>query len=234
MSSRPPDRQGAAVQSLIPTVIGLGLAVALCSPVSVVTVIVLLTMPSGRRRGIAFVVGWLVAIGVIAVIVVGFAQGHDFSSHSTTPSRAASWVEIAVGLLVVLAASRSLRRRPRAASDTGGPKWLDRLDRTNWALALAVGAFMLTYSLTIAAAAEVLKANVSAEDDAIAFLAFAAASILTIVAPIVVALAAPDRADERLAAWRRWLLGNSRTIGLIALVVIGFLLIGKGAHDLIA
>jgi hypothetical protein len=37
-----------------------------------------------------------------------------------------------------------------------------------------------------------------------------------------------------LAAWRRWLLGNSRTIGLIALVVIGVLLIAKGAHDLIA
>jgi len=179
------------------------------------------------------VVGWLLAIGVIAAVVVGFAHDQDFSSHQTTPSRAASWVEIAVGLLVVLAALRSLRR-PRAASNTGGPKWLDRLDRTNWALALAVGAFMLTYSLTIAAAAEVLKANVSAEDDALAFLAFAVASILTIVAPIVVALAAPDRADERLAAWRGWLLGNSRTIGLIALVVIGALLIGKGAHDLVA
>jgi undecaprenyl pyrophosphate phosphatase UppP len=221
------------VQSLIPTVIGLGLAVAVCSPVSVVTVIVLLTMPSGRRRGIAFVVGWLVAIGVIAAVVVGLGHGQDFSSHQTTPSRTASWVEIAVGLLVVLAASRSLRR-PRAASNTGGPKWLDRLDQTNWVLALVVGAFMLTYSLTIAAAAEILKANVSAEDDAIAFLTFAVASILTIVAPIVVALAAPDRADERLATWRRWLLGNSRTIGLIALVVIGALLIAKGAHDLIA
>jgi hypothetical protein len=191
-------------------------------------------MPSGRRRGIAFVLGWLVAIGVIGVIVVGLAQGQDFSSHGTTPSRAASWVEIAVGLIVVLAASRRLRRPRSAASDTGGPKWLNRLDRTNWVLALVVGAFMLTYSLTIAAAAEILKANVSAEDDALAFLAFAAASVLTIVAPIVVALAAPDRADERLAAWRGWLLGNSRKIGLIALVVIGALLIAKGAHDLIA
>jgi len=234
MSSRPPSRQGAAVQSLIPTVIGLGLAVALCSPVSVVTVIVLLTMPSGRRRGIAFVLGWLLAIGVIAAFVVGFAHGQDFSSQKTTPSQAASWAEIGVGLIIVVAAYRALRRRPQAASDTGGPKWLDRLDRTNLVLALVVGAFMLTYSLTIAAAVEVLKANVSAEDDALAFLAFAVASILTILAPIVVALAAPDRADERLAAWRRWLLGNSRIIGLIALVVIGALLIAKGAHDLIA
>jgi hypothetical protein len=222
------------VQSLIPTVIGLGLAVALCSPVSVVTVIVLLTMPSGRRRGIAFVVGWLLAIALIAAVVVGLGAGQDFSSHSTTPSRAASWVEIAVGLITALFALRALRRRREGVPDTDGPKWLDRLDRTNWALALAVGAFMLTYSLTIAAAAEVLKAHVSAEDDALAFLAFAVASMLTILAPIVVALTAPDRADERLATWRRWLLGNSRTIGLIALVVIGVLLIAKGAHDLIS
>jgi hypothetical protein len=233
MSSRPPSRQSAAVPSLIPTVIGLGLGIALCSPVSVVTVIVLLTMPSGRRRGIAFVVGWLVAIGVIAAVVL-IARGQDFSSHQTTPSRAASWVEIAVGLIAVLAASRALRRRHQRTPDTEGPKWLDRLDRTNWVLALAAGAFMLTYSLTIAAAVEILKANVSAQDDAVAFLVFAVASIITILAPIVVALAAPDRADERLASWRRWLLGNSRTIGLIALLVIGALLIGKGAHDLIA
>jgi len=227
------------VQSLIPTVFGLGLAIAVCSPVSVVTVIVLLTMPSGRRRGIAFVLGWLVAIGVIAAVVVGFAHGQDFSSHKTTPSRAASWAEIVVGLIVVLAALRVLRRGKRGATsieapESETPKWLNRLDRTNWLLAVVVGAFMLTYSLTIAAAAEILKANVSAGDDAIAFGVFAVASILSIVAPLVVALLAPDRADQRLAAWRRWLLGNARLIGLVALVVIGVALVVRGAHDLIA
>ena len=211
----------------------LGLAIAVCSPVSVVTVIVLLTMPSGRRRGIAFVLGWILAIVVIALVVVA-AHGQDFSSHSTTPSKAASWAEIAVGLLAALGALRSLRKRTERKSTSETPKWLARLDRTNWALALAVGAFMLTYSLTIAAAAEILKAHVSVEDDVVAFVIFAVASIITIVAPIVVALLAPERADERLATWRAWLLGNSRTIGLWALVVIGVLLIGKGAHDLIA
>jgi Sap, sulfolipid-1-addressing protein len=225
---------GAAVQSLIPTVIGLGLAIALCSPVSIVTVIVLLTMPSGRRRGIAFVLGWLLAIGVIAAVVVGFAHGQDFSSHKTTPSRVASWIEIAVGLVAVFFASRALRRRRGKTSSSETPKWLDRLDRTNWLLAVLVGAFMLTYSLTIAAAAEILKAHVSTEDDVLAFALFALASITTIAAPIAVALAAPDRADQRLAAWRAWLLGNSRLIGLIALIVIGAALIAKGAHDLVA
>jgi hypothetical protein len=223
-----------AVQTLIPTVLGLGLAIAVCSPVSVVTVIVLLTMPSGRLRGVAFVLGWLVAIAVIAAVVVAVGQGHDFSSHKTTPSRAASWVEIAMGLVATVAAVRALRRRRPGAPDSETPKWLNRLDRTNWLLALVVGAFMLTYSLTIAAAAEILKAHVSPGDDVLAFVVFAVASIITIVAPIVVALTAPDRAEQRLAAWRRWLLGNSRVIGLVALVVIGVALIVRGAHDLIA
>src|SRR5215471_13134986 len=106
------------MHSLIPTVLGLGFGVALCSPVSVVTVIVLLSMPSGRRRAIAFVLGWLLAVGVIAAVVLVFAHGQDFSSHKTTPSRAASWVEIAVGLIAVLGASRGLRRRPQAASSS--------------------------------------------------------------------------------------------------------------------
>lgn len=211
----------------------LGLAIAVCSPVSVVTVIVLLTMPSGRRRGIAFVLGWILAIVAIAVVVVA-AHGQDFSSHKTTPSRLASWIEIAVGLLAAIAAGRSLRRRPHRAAKSETPGWVARLDRTHWLLAVVVGAFMLTYSLTIAAAVEILKAHVTVEDDVAAFVVFGVASIISIVAPIVVALLTPERADERLAQWRAWLLGNARTIGLWALVVIGVLLVAKGARDLIA
>lgn len=222
------------MQSLIPTLVGLGLAIAVCSPVSVVTVIVLLTMPSGRRRGIAFLVGWLLAIAVIAVVVVGFAHGQDFSSNKTTPSRAASIAEVVVGVILVLAAFRGLRSRGQRGASGGTPKWLARLDDTHWVIAVVVGAFMLTYSLTIAAAAEVLKANVSAEDDILAFAVFAVASVITILAPIVVVIVAPDRSTRLLAAWRGWLLGNSRLIGLIALVVIGSALIARGVHDLIS
>ena len=120
------------------------------------------------------------------------------------------------------------------ASSSGTPKWLARLDDTHWVIATVVGAFMLTYSLTIAAAAEILKANVSVEDDILAFAVFAVASVITILAPIVVVVVAPDRSTRLLAAWRSWLLGNSRLIGLIALVVIGAALIVRGVHDLIA
>ena len=216
------------------TVLGLGLAVALCSPVSVVTVIVLLSMPAGRRRGVAFVVGWLLAVVLIGVISVVLLHGQDFSTHKTTPSRAASVVEILVGAATLLLAARAFRRRTHGEASAQTPGWLSRLDETNWLLAVVVGAFMLTYSLTLAAAAEILKSHVSQADAVLAFAIFALASITTIVAPVVVVFVAPDQASARLARWRRWLLGNSRAVGLCALMVIGAILIVRGIRDLIA
>src|SRR5262245_54780122 len=221
------------METLILTVFALGLGVAITSPVSVVTVIVLLTMPAGRRRAVAFVLGWLLAIVAIFAVTLFVLHGQDFSSHTRTPSRVASGVEVAVGLLAVLASARALRRRKLRSGGVETPKWVERLDATNWLVGVVVGAFMLTYSLTLAAAAEVLKANVSRADVAIAFVVFALASITSIAAPIVIALAAPNRAATTLERWRRWLIGNSRTIGLVALIVIGVALIVRGLHDLI-
>jgi hypothetical protein len=141
-------------------------------------------------------------------------------------------VEIVVGCVVLFVSVRAFRRRGRREASAGTPKWLDRLDQTNWLLAVLVGAFMLTYSLTLAAAAEILKAHVSTADSVVAFVVFALASITSIAAPIVLVLVAPERSAERLARWRQWLLGNSRTIGLVALMVIGILLAARGIHDL--
>jgi hypothetical protein len=189
-------------------------------------------MPSGLRRAIAFVVGWLLAIVAIFAVTLFVLHGQDFKSHKTTPSRTASAVEIAAGIIVLLGSARAYRRRRRSA-DADTPKWLARLDQTNWLLALLAGVLMLTYSLTFAAAAEVLKAHVSTLDASSAFVVFALSSITTIAAPVVVVLVAPERAARRLETWRRWLLGHSRTIGLIALMVIGAALIARGIHDLI-
>jgi hypothetical protein len=224
----------AALDTLIPTVIGLGLAIAICSPVSVVTVIVLLSMPAGRKRAIAFLVGWVLAIVVIGAVTVLVLNGQDFSSRTTTPSRAASAIEILLGCIVVFASARAFRRRGRRARSAETPKWLDRLDRTPWLLALPVGAFMLTYSLTLAAAVEILKADVSAAEAALAFAVFALASIVSIAAPLVLVLVAPERSAERLAEWRAWLLGNAHTIGLVVLMVVGGLLVAHGIYDLVA
>ena len=219
--------------TLLPEVIGLGLAVAFTSPASVVTMIVLLSMSAGLRRGVAFIVGWLLALLVLALLMVFVLHGQDFSSRHTTPSRFVSLVELVIGGLLVVGSWRVYRRPRQQPGPESPPKWLDRVDRTNWLVAVAVGALMLSYALSLAAVGEILKANVSAVDAAGAAFVFALASIVTVAAPVVVVVAAPKRSAEILASWKAWLLANSRSIALIALMVIGALLIARAAYDLI-
>jgi hypothetical protein len=219
--------------TLVAEVAALGLAVAFTSPVSVVTVIVLLSMPSGRRRALAFVCGWLIAIAAIGAIAIFVLHGQDFSSKRSTPSRAASALEILLGSLLLLWAVVAYRRRKPTKEGVSEPKWLSRVEGTHWLLAVAVGAIMLSYALSLAAASEILKANVSGLDAAAAIVVFSLTSIVTIAAPIVIALAAPERSAQRLAAWKTWLLGNSRTVVLVVLMVVAALLIVRGISDLV-
>ena len=220
--------------TLVAEVAALGLAVAFTSPVSVVTVIVLLSMPSGRRRALAFVIGWLIAIAAIGAIAIFVLHGQDFGSRHSTPSRAASALEILLGSLLLLWAVVAYRRRKPSKESVAEPKWLSRVEGTHWLLAVAVGAIMLSYALSLAAASEILKANVSRLDAAAAIVVFSVTSIVTVAAPIVVTLAAPERSAQRLATWKAWLLGNSRTVVLVVLMVVAALLVVRGIYDLVA
>jgi hypothetical protein len=200
----------------------------------VVTVIALLTMSNGVRRAIAFICGWIAGIGVLASLMIFVFHGQDFSSRHTTPSRAASAIEVLLGSLLLIASFRAYRKPTQQAKSQSPPKWLDRIDRTNWAIGIVIGAFMLSYALTLGAMAEILKANVGALDAAVAFLVFALTSIVTITAPVVVVIVAPDRSAQVLATWKAWLLGHARSIALILLMVIGLFLLIRGAYDLAA
>jgi hypothetical protein len=222
------------VGTLILTVVALGVAVALTSPGSVVAVIALLSLSSGARRGLAFIVGWLLAIGLIFALVILVLQGQDFHSRSTSSSRVASVVEIVLGCMLLVVVAWMHRRPEHEPKSQSQPKWLARVDSSHWLLEVVVGLIMLSYALTLTAAAETLKANVGSADAALAGLVFAAASILTITAPLVVVAVAPDRAGAVLTEWRNWVLAHSRSILLVALVVIGAALIAKGAYDLAA
>jgi hypothetical protein len=81
---------------------------------------------------------------------------------------------------------------------------------------------------------EILKADVSAADDAIAIAVFALTSVITVVAPIIVVVAAPERSAQTLATWKAWLLGNSRAVVLVVLMAVAAFLVVRGVYDLAA
>jgi len=200
----------------------------------VVAVIALLSLSSGVRRALAFITGWLLAIGIIAVLMVLVLQGQDFHVRTTSPSRAASAVEVLLGCLLLAVVVRMYRRPQDKPKNQAQPKWLARVDSSHWLLEVVVGVAMLSYALTLTAAAETLKAHVGPLDAVLVGLVFAATSIITIAAPLVVVAVAPERAATVLERWRTWVLAHSRWILLVALTVIGALLIARGAYDLAA
>jgi hypothetical protein len=159
-------------------------------------------------------------------------HGQDFSSKHTTPSRAASIAEIVLGLLLVLGSAHVYRRPKTAKGPETPPKWLDRVERVHWSLCLVAGAVMLSYALSLAALAEILKANVDSFDAVVAMAVFAVMSIVTIAAPVVVVVTMPERSNRVLTSWRTWLTANSRSIALIALMAIGAILVVRGVYDL--
>lgn len=220
--------------TLLPEIAILGLVVAVTSPASVVTVIAVLSLAHGRVRAVAFIVGWILAIGVIAILMVDVLHGQDFHTHRTSPSRAASAAEILLGGLLVITSARAYRHPHREHKSQDPPKWLARLERSNPAWELIVGMFCLSYTLTLVAAAEILKAHVGERDAILVGLVFAVTSIVTIAAPLAIVLIAPDRSMTVLITWRDWMLAHSRSIALIALMVIGVALTARGVHDLVA
>ena len=104
--------------------------------------------------------------GSIAIAAIGgnrrlVLHGEDFRSKSSTPSRAASALDILLGsLLLVCGDSRRSTAKPSkegvSAAELAQPGRGDA-----WLLAVAVGAIMLSYVLSLAAASEILKANAS-------------------------------------------------------------------------
>lgn len=219
--------------TLVPEIAVMGLLVAVTSPGSVVTVIALLSMSNGLQRAFAFIVGWITAIGVISILVVEVLQGENFRSGHTTPSRAASAAEALIGCALVIVAARAYRHPRHKPKSQEQPKWLARLDRSHPLLEVVVGMMMLSYGLTLAAAAETLKAHVGPVDAAMVGLVFAVTSIVTIAAPLAVVLIAPEGSARALVTGRDWLLAHSRAIALITLMVIGAALAGRGIHDLL-
>ena len=158
--------------TLVAEVVALGLAVAFTSRARC-DLIVLLTMPSGRRRALAFVGGWLFAIAVLGALTLFVLHGQDFGSRNSTPSRAASAFEVALGCALLVWAVVAYRRRQPSKGGQSTPKWLARIEQTTGPIGVAVGAIMLSYGLSLAAASEILKANVGRVDAGVALGVFA-------------------------------------------------------------
>src|SRR5919112_2139748 len=113
---------GQVIGDLLPLAIGVAI-----SPIPIIAVILMLLAPKAGGTSAGFLIGWLVGIAGVTTVFLLLAGVLDLGS-STEPSAAASWVELALGVLLLLLAARQWQGRPEPGVEPALPKWMAAID----------------------------------------------------------------------------------------------------------
>jgi hypothetical protein len=219
---------------LILTLIPLGLFVAL-SPVPIVAVILLLGTRHPTVNALAFTAGWIAVIAAIGAIGLATLSAQDFH-HGTGASKGVAAFELAAGIALLWLALRRARSAPAAPSDDAKPRWMSRVEGLNPATALVAGAAFFLVNIghvivAVAATVSILKAEVSVGQSIGALAVFALVSSLTLLLPVGLYAASPERASAVLDRCKAWLSVPQNTVTAV-IVLIGVLLVINGIRGL--
>src|SRR4051794_28274868 len=125
---------GEAIGQSLPMAVGVAL-----SPMPIIAVILLLTTPGARRNGPSFVVGWLAGLAVVGVIVLGIV-GPTADGAQGQPAVWVSWLQLLLGVLLLVVAVRQFVGRPAADAEPKLPSWMTSIDRFGAGRSLGAGA----------------------------------------------------------------------------------------------
>jgi hypothetical protein len=222
---------GEAIGQSLPLAIGVAL-----SPVPIIAVVLMLTTSRARANGPAFVLGWLLGLGVVGAVVLALA-GPGEASESGQPATWVSWVKLLLGVLLLLVAARQFRGRPREGEEAPLPKWMGAIERFKAGAALGGGAALAGANpknllLAIGGAAAIAQTGIAGGQQVIAYAVFAVIGTLGVAAPVVIYFAMGRRSAEVLGRLKDWMGHNNAVIMSVLCLVIGMKLIGDAISGL--
>ncbi len=189
-------------------------------PWSVLAAILLVTARGGLKKELAFVGGWVAALSVVAVVTVVV---YPNVPKTSTASLGHAGVELAAGLFL---AGWLLRRwrHPKNAETDSQPSWMGRLDTMSPLLVFALGAFLPTYAVVVAAVSQLLTSGLTQASLLVAALAWVLLASTGVAAPLLVLVRDREHAPETYQRWRAWITAHSRAVlygagGFVSLVL---------------
>jgi threonine/homoserine/homoserine lactone efflux protein len=215
---------------MLTELIPLALVIAL-SPLSIIPAVLVLHTPRPRPTGLAFLLGWLVALAVLTAIFVevsGLVGGLD------KPPPWASWLRIVVGAALIVFGTYRWLTRKRAAHV---PKWMSSLTTITPSRAAVTAVILVVVNpkvLFICAAAG-LAIGTEGLGRAGAYLAvvyFVAVASSTVALPVLAYAVSGDRLHEPLTRLKDWMERQHAALVAAILIVIGILVLYKGVPGL--
>src|SRR5436305_13860196 len=202
---------GKAIGEILPYALGAAISV-----IPIIAIILMLVTPKAKANGTSFAAGFVAGLARICIVAVGLAGGSNYSS-SSGPTKTVSTIKLLLGLLLLLAAFRQWRARPKPGEEPTMPKWLASIDQFTPARSLGIGAALSTvnpknFAMSLAAGLSIAQAGLSTGQDAATILIYVLLAGATILGPLIVYLAMGQRATEILGGWRTWLADNNATV----------------------
>jgi threonine/homoserine/homoserine lactone efflux protein len=220
---------GDAIGDLLPSAVGVAL-----SPIPIVAVILMLGTPRARSTGPAFAAGWVLGLVTVAVIVLLVAGDADSSGDTST---AVDVVMLLFGLLLLAVAGKQWQGRPRAGQEPEMPKWMAAIDDFSAGCAFGLGVLLSAVNpknlaLTLAAAASLAQAGLSAGGDVAGVAVFVVVGSLTVAGPVLAYLMMGKGAERFLSELKQFMSDNNAVIMTIVCLVLAAKLIGNAIGGL--
>jgi hypothetical protein len=213
-----------AIGQILPFAVGVAI-----SPVPIIAVILMLVSRRARINGPAFVLGWLVGLGLVGIVVLGLAGA---TSSGGAPATWVLWLELVLGLLLLLLALRQFQGRPQGDDVAATPKWMGAIDAFTPVKALGAGALLSSLNpknllLAVGGASTIAQAGLPTSQETVVWLVFMVLATIGVAAPVVIFFALGDRAPAILDRLKAWLGQNNAVIMAILCLIIGVKLIGQ-------
>jgi hypothetical protein len=222
---------GAAIGQSLPVAVGV-----MISPLPIVAVVLMLTSGKARANAVAFLLGWFVAVGGVALVVALLAG--SAAPDSGGPAEWVAWVKIVLGLLLLFVAVRQWRGRPRGDVEPPAPRWMAAIDSftpvKSLGLAVLLGA-VNPKNLLLAVSGGAAIGSAAGGDVAVSITAavvFAVVASLGVATPVVIYVSMGTRAAALLDGLKTWLIHNNAVVMAVLLLVIGAKMIGDGISAL--
>jgi Sap, sulfolipid-1-addressing protein len=219
---------GQAIGGSLPLAVGIAL-----SPMAIIAVVLILTSRRAKINGLAFILGWLIGLGIVGAIVLALTGTGGASKH-TGP---ASWVQIALGVLVLHLGYRQFRKRPRGGEEPQMPKWMATIDKTTPVAAFGLAVVLSAANpknllLAVSGAAEIAQTGIGGGQQAVAYLVFSLVGTLGVAIPVIIYFAMGTRSEKWLDSLKDWMTANNAVIMTVLCLIIAAKLIGSGVSGL--
>jgi Sap, sulfolipid-1-addressing protein len=220
------------IGDLLPLAVGVAI-----SPIPIIAVILMLLAPDAGKTSLGFLTGWVVGVVGSTTVFTVLAATIGLGTSTTGPSEGASWIKIAIGVLLLLVAVRQWRARPAAGEEAELPAWMAAINSFTFAKAAGLGVVLAAVNpknlLLCATGGTVIGGSgISTGDQVVAVAVFSAIAVVSVTAPVVAYAVAHEQMRDPLDRLNVWLQENNTTVMAVLLLVIGVVVIGKGVAGL--